>query len=95
MDWRRYLTNANIIIGIILLFFLWLWLWDDNHMSNLERVDELIEQAQIERDYYKQLISVDSIVIDGLKDSAFLERYARENYFYTKEGETLFLMEER
>lgn len=91
-DWRKYLTNGNIMAALLLLFALWLMLWDDNHMSNLNRVDELIEQAVQERDYYQSLIDADSLVIEGLRDSSFLERYARENYFYTKQGETLYLI---
>ncbi len=91
--WRKLLTNRALIILSTLLFVAWLMLWNENNMGNLKQVESNLEKAIEERDYYREIIQKDSAVIMGLQDSAYLERFARENYFYTKEGENLYLIE--
>ncbi len=88
---KKIFSNTNIIIAIVLIFVLWLMFFDKNSMLSLSEVTQKIEEKRIERDFYRTRIAEDSAVIVGLSDSAFVEKYARENFFLVREGETLYL----
>lgn len=88
---RKTFSNRNIIIAITVLFVLWLLFLDRNNLFALQQVDRQIEELELERDFYKTKIAADSLLILGLEDSAFVEKYARENFFMKRDGEILYL----
>jgi cell division protein FtsB len=44
--------------------------------------------------HYEELIARDSLFLEGLKDDAFLEKYAREKHLMYADDEQLFVIEE-
>lgn len=60
-------------------------------MVSLQKVDSQIEQLERERDFFKARIARDSALIEGLQDSAYLERFARETYYMKRAGEQMYL----
>ncbi|MEG0033349.1 MAG: septum formation initiator family protein [Mucinivorans sp.] len=89
--WNKIFTNRNIILFLSVLFVLWLLFFDRNNIVGLRQVDRQIEQLERERDFLRDQISADSLVIDGVKDSVFLETYARENFYKMRKDETMFI----
>lgn len=87
----KLFSNRNIIIALSLLFVLWLLFLDRNNLVSLQDVNNQIKQMETERDFYRDMIDADSAVIKGLDDSAYVDKYARENFFLKGEGETLYL----
>lgn len=87
----KLFSNRNIIIALSVLFILWLLFLDRNNLVSLKDVNNQIEQMEAERDFYRDMIDADSATIKGLDDSAYVDRYARENFFLKGEGETLYL----
>lgn len=85
-------SNRNIIILMIVLFVCWLMFFDQNSYLDLKGLDAKIKELEEERDFYKRKIAEDSLVIKFIEDPDFLQRYARENFFYVKEGETLYIV---
>ncbi len=79
----------------MVLFFVWLMFFDSNNLLHLQSLEAQIDEMERECDYYRGRIEQDSLVIEGLKDSAFVERYARENYYFHAIEETLFIIKER
>ncbi len=89
---KKIFSNRNIIILIVVLFFLWLMFFDRNNLLRLQSVESQIEEMASECERYENLIREDSLIIEGLKDSAFVERYARENYYLHSPHETLYII---
>ncbi len=77
---------------MILLFGLWLLLFDRDNFVRLQEVDKQILELEQERDFYLDLIKADSAVIQGLNDSAFVEQYARENFYLKRPGEVIYII---
>lgn len=94
VDKGKIFSNRNIIILMIILFVGWLMFFDQNSYLDLKGLDAKIIELEEERDFYKKKIAEDSLVIKHINDPAFLQRYARENYFYVQEGEILYIIED-
>lgn len=93
MKLQKIFSNQNIILLMTLLFLSWLLFFDQNNYVDLRDLDAKIEELKAERDFYVNKIAADSNVIMNIRDSAFLEKYARENFFFIRSGETMYLME--
>lgn len=95
MKLQSIFSNRNIFIVATLVFVVWVVFFDRNNYIASRELDERIAELEEERDYFIQKIREDSIVIVGLKDSAFLERYARENFLMRKAGEEIYIIGEK
>ncbi|MFI3294704.1 MAG: hypothetical protein R3Y19_01650 [Rikenellaceae bacterium] len=89
----KYLTNFNIISALIITFTVWLLFFDQDGYLGQQEIKLKIEKLQQQRDYYLDKIAADSNIIENIEDSAFLVRYARENFLFVEEGESLYLIE--
>ncbi|MEG0602574.1 MAG: septum formation initiator family protein [Mucinivorans sp.] len=89
--WNKILTNRNIILFLAVLFVLWLMFFDRNNIVSLRQVDRQIEELETERDFLRTSIATDSAVIEGMKDSVFLETYAREVFYKKRPNEVMYI----
>lgn len=76
-----------------IFFVVWVLFFDRNNYLDLQDVEHKIEALEREYDYCQKQIEADSAVIQGLKDSVYLERYAREHFFMKRPGETMYLVD--
>lgn len=94
MNIKKILSNWGII-GIITIFFLlWVFVFDRNSYLDVIELDNRVKELEAERDFYKQKITQDSAVIVGLKDSAYLEKFARENFFMKRADELMYIIKD-
>lgn len=87
----KIFSNRNIILFMAAVFVLWLLFFDRNSLVGLQGVDSQIEELEIERDFLRNRIKEDSIVIQGIKDSVYLETYARESFFMKYSDEKMYI----
>ena len=90
----RLLSNRNIIVIATLAFVAWVLFFDRNNYLDSRELDRKIREMETEKAFYGRKIREDSAVIAGLRDSAFLERFARENFRMHRPGEELYLIDE-
>jgi cell division protein FtsB len=83
----RRLWWVTIVVFILLIAFL-----DKNNLIDRHRLKVEIRELEAERDYYRGRIEEDSLLLQRLKDDAFLEQYARERYLFRKSGEQLYII---
>lgn len=95
MEIKNLFSNRNIIITITIFFVLWVLFFDRNNYWDVRTLDDKIKTLKTEHNYYKTQIKADSAIIEGLKDSIYLEQYARENFFMKRPGETMFLIDDK
>lgn len=94
MKFKRIFANRNIFIAATIFFVVWVVFFDRNNMLDSLELDRKIEELETEKRYYLERIREDSAVIMGLSDSAYVERFARENFLMRRSNETLYLIEE-
>ena len=95
MKFERLFSNRNIFICATLVFVAWIVFFDRNNDLDSRQLDRKIRELEQEKIFYIHKIAEDSAVIAGLKDSAFLERFARENFLMHRPGEVIYLIDEK
>lgn len=92
MQVKNIFSNRNIILLMTVGFVVWLLFFDRNNIVGLRQVDQQIEELEAERDFLRAKIRADSAVIEGVqRDSVYLERFARENFYKMRPGEVLYI----
>ncbi len=86
--------NKYFLVGLsVLVWFLFL---DDNNFFYQLRLRKELRELKREKVYYQNEINNDSITIKDLRENPeALEKFAREKYLMKKEGEDVFLIEEK
>ncbi len=92
---RKYATNLNIIILLVVGFAVWLLFFDNDSYLNNKQVLEQIEELEAQRDSLLHKIAQDSNVIRNIEDSAFLVKFARENYLFVEDDELVYIIEKK
>lgn len=91
----KWFSNWQLILLSTAVFAVFILFVDRDNFSVARRLEKQIEDLQRHRDYLVRQIREDSTVVEGIRrDTAFLEKYARENFYMLREGETVFLVEE-
>lgn len=88
--WVRTLSNKYVVISVV--FLAWMLLLDSNNYFIHKELNDEIEELEKNKKYYKEQISNDLEFIEKMKDSAELEKYAREKYYLKRENEDIFII---
>lgn len=88
-------SNQNIILFATLAFVVWVLFFDRNNYLDSRELDRKIREMESEKIFYRNKIREDSAVISGLHDSAFLERFGRENFRMHRPDEMIYLIDEK
>lgn len=82
------------LVGIF--FLIWISFLDINNLLTHKKLNESINELKNAKSYYKNEIKKDSLSLYKLtEDSTYIEKFARENYFFKKKGEDIFIIEKR
>lgn len=89
----KALTNKYFIASV--LFFAWILFFDENsvvsHQKSKKHLKELIQQ----KEYYKERIASDKQKLEDLRSGEEnLEKFAREQYYMSKQDEDVFVVVE-
>ncbi len=89
--WFRTITNKYFIIGV--LFGVYILFIDNNSLLTWGRhYAELIRQERIIRQYQKDINSLDQQLEELKSDSDSLEKFTREQFYFHKKNEEVFLV---
>jgi cell division protein FtsB len=87
----RILLNKYVFVG--LFFVIWMLFLDTNSLLVHMELNEEINDIKKRNNYYKKELKSDKKQVKNLKDSFFLEKYARENFYMKKTNEEIFIIE--
>ncbi len=79
--------------GIILGFIIWMVFLDTHSLIIHSELNKEIEELEVEKKALKEIIKNDKKTIKQLNNIDSLERFAREEYGYKKQNETIFIIE--
>ena len=88
------MVYATLLVGYVvnITFFA------EHSLINRNKNKKHIEQLEIQKQNYLDKIKTDRETIDLLKDTSnntFLEKYARENYFFQRVDEDIFVIKSK
>lgn len=89
--WFKFLSNKYV--WVLLFFCVWMLFLDNYSYFDHRILDEEIETLEDNKKYYKDEINRDLRDIKQLKDSDYVEKYAREKYYMKKDSEDIYIIE--
>ena len=91
----KWFSNWQLVLLSTAVFAVFILFVDRDNFFVARKLEKRLEELRAHRDYLVLQIREDSAVVQGIRnDPAFLEKYARENFYMLREGETVFLIEE-
>jgi len=80
--------------SVVLLFFIiWILFLDDASLLQHRVLNKEIKTLESNRNYYKEEIKSDQKQIKELKNTEYIEKYAREKYYMKKNNEDIYIIE--
>ncbi len=89
--WFSILTNSYVLV--LTVFVIWMFFFDTNSILIQWELRREIKDLESQKEYLKKEIAKDSATIKMMSSKEALEKFARENYYYQKEGEDVFVIE--
>ena len=92
---NNFQSSKRLIIygGIVLGFIIWMVFIDTHSWIIHSELNREIEELEIEKNALKKIIKKDKKIIKQLNNIDSLERFAREEYGFKKQNETIFIIE--
>lgn len=93
MDWKKYVWFLkNKYILVLLLLFVYLFFLEDVNIFNL--YERKAKRQQLIEEKSRKLKNIKTVreQLEDLKDDDKLEKFARENYYFKKDNEDVFVI---
>src|SRR5690606_25018858 len=90
---RWFSFFSNIYIVVLTVFAVWMIFFDTNSLLTHQELEKEIDKLEKQKDYLKKEIEHDKAIIRNLKDDSKIEKFAREEYFFKKENEDIYIIE--
>ncbi len=75
------------------MFIIWMLFFDTNSYLTHKELNNEISKLKHEKEFYKSKLDSENIQYKNLKNNKEArEKYARENYFFKKNNEDIFIM---
>src|SRR5690554_340483 len=84
---------GNRYFVVLLFFVIWILFLDDASFFQHRVLNKEIKTLESNKNYYKEEIRNDQKQIKELKNTEYIERYAREKYFMKKNNEDIYIIE--
>ncbi len=90
-----YKNITNRFVIALLLFVVWIVFIDDNSLLYLHGLDRNIQELKNKKAFYQNGIKQQKIELKDLNDTRKLQKYAREKLLMKKEGEDIYIIENK
>ena len=89
--WFKPLTNTYVLV--LTLFVIWMAFFDTNSVLIHRELQQEINKLESQKEFLEKEIEKDQKLLNELKYTNALEKYAREKYYMKKDNEEVFLIE--
>jgi len=86
----KFITNKYVIFLCVFIF--WMLFFDENSILIHREFNQEIKKLKNEKEYFQTEIKKDKKLINSLKDTNQLEKFAREKYYMKKDNEDIFII---
>ncbi|MDR1877244.1 MAG: septum formation initiator family protein [Flavobacteriaceae bacterium] len=88
---KHWYSSIYFILSAI--FIVWMLFFDTNSYLTHKELSNEISKLKHEKEYYKSKLDSENIQYNNLRNNKDeRERYARENYFFKKNNEDIFII---
>ncbi|MGM5629542.1 septum formation initiator family protein [Apibacter raozihei] len=88
---KHWYTSIYVILSVI--FIVWMIFFDTNSYLTHRELNKEISKLRHEKEHYKSKLDSEYIQYNNLKNNKEArEKYARENYFFKKNNEDIFII---
>jgi cell division protein FtsB len=89
---KKFLKGHRFILIALAVFLVLVTFVDKNNLVDNWQLRGKIRALEAQREFYRQRIYEDSVVLENLRDPRFLEQYAREQFYMHRAGEEVYLV---
>lgn len=89
--WFKILSNKYLLI--FLIFLVWMFFFDGSSWLLHRELNQEINKLKGNVNHFQKNIKNDTLQTNILRDSAGLERFAREEYLMKKDKEEIYIIE--
>ena len=90
---KWFVFFSNIYVIVLTIFAVWMVFFDTNSLLTQMQLQKEINALKKQKKHLQKEITSDKETIKKLQDSAELEKFAREQYFFKKDGEEIYIIE--
>ena len=90
---KWFVFFSNIYVIILTIFVIWMVFFDTNSLLTQIQLQKEINALKKQKEHLHKEIANDKEMIKKLNDSGALEKFAREAYFFKKDGEEIYIIE--
>ncbi|UGU16703.1 septum formation initiator family protein [Sinomicrobium kalidii] len=90
---RWFSFFSNIYVIVLTVFAVWMIFFDTNSLLTHMELEKEIDKLQKQKEYLQKEIEKDKDVIRNLKDDNNIEKFAREEYYFKKDNEEIYIIE--
>lgn len=90
--WKALFKKNRFFFIALIVFLVLVTFVDKNNLLDNWRLRGKIRDLENQREFYLQKIEEDSVVMENLKDPAFLEQYAREHFYMKRPEEEIYIV---
>lgn len=90
---NKLFKDRRLWVITIVVFVLLITVFDKNNLIDAWKLRQQINEMEVQKKYYQQKITEDSLILENLKNDRFLEEYAREHYLMKRDGEVIYLVQ--
>ena len=87
----KFITNTYVIFSV--LAFLYLFFIHPNSFMHQLQLNRNIESLELEKKFLEEEIAKNRALLDTLKSSKAKEAFARDQYYFRKDNEEVFIIE--
>lgn len=92
---RWFKVGTNIYLLVSVFFIVWMLFFDTNSFRILWSLESKIDDLEQQKKELIRQIDEDRLMIQKLSDSIELEKFGREQYYFKKADEDIFIVEFR
>ncbi len=91
----NYKHISNKFVIALIVFVVWVIFIDSNSLIFLKSLDKDIDELQEKKEFYQKGIKQQKQDLKDLSNDQKLQKYAREKLLMKKEGEDIYIIEEK
>ena len=92
IDFQFYIKKYAYLIGIV-VFAIWMLFFDSNSWLSHRKLNKEIEVLKRQKEFLQKEIVKDRDIIRESNTPEGREKFGRENYYFKKENEDIFIIE--
>ncbi|MBC9797954.1 FtsB family cell division protein [Sinomicrobium weinanense] len=89
--WFSFFSNIYVIV--LTVFAVWMIFFDTNSLMTHVELEKEIDKLQKQKEYLRKEIEKDKEMIRNLENDNNVEKFAREEYYFKKDNEEIYIIE--